>query len=433
MGSNKERPQPCSSGVTPRENSLIAEINALKEKVWHLQSDLGKSENLRKKMELTMEGLLRHQTANSVMEEVVNFKSTCSLGDETDSNMGLLWNLSTKGDCFRILNSELGKLSHASRRSGEHPMVIMSRRQLEVASFPVKEQIELSWAELNEEVKSKTNMVGHIVVPQEEVDVTAGFAGALGNLFWFNSGQCDLLLRLITGKVVKSIVLAPGFGFSMGKRERYTKVFLSSFDKAVNKFVEEDGCKLLAHAIFLGCDMGDQGSWLEELNTKIQAVEYKLKVSSPSNEQAKKLTKDNNRNRRLGIKLKNPKRSWIRIAPVKDSNIKPGLLSEKVREVDRWIHDTLGKIRSNALPKKFSVVSAKEIPRVGDPFDVLWVKFEFDDSLWDDEVMWDIRYLLMGSKLDKILGFPHSLRDIREKLFISRDGISERVHRGRWD
>ena len=75
------------------------------------------------------------------------------------------------------------------------------------------------------------------------------------------------------------------------------------------------------------------------------------------NEQAKKLTKDNDRNRRLGIKLKNPKRSWIRIAPVKDSNIKPGLLSEKVREVDKWIHDTLGKIRSKALPKKFSAIS----------------------------------------------------------------------------
>ena len=312
-------------------------------------------------------------------------------------------------------------------------MVIMSRRQLEVGSFPVKEQVEVSWAKLNEEVKSKTNMVGHIVVPQKEVDVTTGFAGAQGNLFWFNSGQCDLLLRLITGNVVKSIVLAPGFGFSMGKRERYTKVFLSSFDRAVNKFAEEDGGKHLAHAIFLGCDMGDRGSWLEMLNTKVQAVEYKMKGCSPSNEQTKKLTKDNDRNRRLGIQLKNPKRSWIRIAPVKDSNIQPGLLSERVCEVDRWIRDTLGKIRSTALPKKFSVVSAKEIPRVGDPFDVLWVKFEFNDSSWDDEVMWDFRYLLMGSKLDKIPGFPQSLRDIREKLFISRDGISERVLRGGWD
>ena len=40
--------------------------------------------------------------------------------------------------------------------------------------------------------------------------------------------------------------------------------------------------------------------------------------------------------------------------------------------------------------------------------------------------MWDIRYLLMGSKLNKISGFPNDLNDVREKLYISRDGFSER-------
>ena len=40
--------------------------------------------------------------------------------------------------------------------------------------------------------------------------------------------------------------------------------------------------------------------------------------------------------------------------------------------------------------------------------------------------MWDIRYLLMGSKLDKQPGFPTELYDVREKLYITRDGISER-------
>ena len=70
---------------------------------------------------------------------------------------------------------------------------------------------------------------------------------------------------------------------------------------------------------------------------------------------------------------------------------------------------------------------------MGEPFDVLWVKFEFDDNVWDDEVMWDIRYLLMGSKLDKISGFPMELRDIQDKLYISRDGFSERERKMRRD
>ena len=57
---------------------------------------------------------------------------------------------------------------------------------------------------------------------------------------------------------------------------------------------------------------------------------------------------------------------------------------------------------------------------------MLWVKFVFDNEKWDDEVMWDIRYLIMGSKLNKLPGFPRELNELRMKLFVSRDGISER-------
>ena len=44
----------------------------------------------------------------------------------------------------------------------------------------------------------------------------------------------------------------------------------------------------------------------------------------------------------------------------------------------------------------------------------------------DDEMMWDIRYLIMGSKLNMLPGFPRELNGLRSKLFVSRDGISER-------
>ena len=74
-------------------------------------------------------------------------------------------------------------------------------------------------------------------------------------------------------------------------------------------------------------------------------------------------------------------------------------------------------------------MTEKESPKLGEPFDVLLVKFHIDESLWDDEVMWDIRYLLMGLKLYKIPGFPSGLNNIREKLYISRDGSSEKDRR----
>ena len=44
--------------------------------------------------------------------------------------------------------------------------------------------------------------------------------------------------------------------------------------------------------------------------------------------------------------------------------------------------------------------------------------------------MWDIRYLLMGSKLGKLPGFSSQLRDVQDKLYISRVGISERRRKG---
>ena len=109
------------------------------------------------------------------------------------------------------------------------------------------------------------------------------------------------------------------------------------------------------------------------------------------------------------------------------------MLSGRIKEVEKWIRETLRCVKSSSLPKAFSVYPASERPRGEEPFDVLWAKFHFDNGLLDDEVMWDIRYLPMGSKLEKLPGFPIELADIREKLFVTRDGVSERGRRMRRD
>ena len=89
--------------------------------------------------------------------------------------------------------------------------------------------------------------------------------------------------------------------------------------------------------------------------------------------------------------------------------------------------------QSSSLPKTFSVYPAKERPQGGELFDVLWAKFDFDDGIVDDQGMWDIRYLFMGSKMEKLPGFPEEMADIREKLYVTRDGFSERGRRARRD
>ena len=91
----------------------------------------------------------------------------------------------------------------------------------------------------------------------------------------------------------------------------------------------------------------------------------------------------------------------------------------------------MSQAKLNPTPAKFSVVKETEKPQVGDPFEVLWVKFDFDDTMWNDEMMWDIRYLLMGSKMDRLPGFPSELSGAREMIYISRDGDSERKKRMR--
>ena len=135
--------------------------------------------------------------------------------------------------------------------------------------------------------------------------------------------------------------------------------------------------------------------------------------------------KVNDRYARLGVQVKNTDRNLIRIAPMRGSDFPEGLLSKKIDVVKGWIKNTLDQAKLNPLPKDFSVVHGMERPHVGNPFGVLRVKFDFDENMWDDEVMWDIRYLLMGSKLDKLPGFPTELRSVQDKLYISRDGASE--------
>ena len=128
---------------------------------------------------------------------------------------------------------------------------------------------------------------------------------------------------------------------------------------------------------------------------------------------------------RLGIELQNNRRAQIRIAPMKGCEMPTRFLPQKIVAVEKWIRNMLSRAKLNPKPKKFTLVKETEKPTVGDPFEVLWVKFDFDDNMCNDEVMWDIRYLLMGSKMERLSGFPSELNRVRDMIYISRDGDSE--------
>ena len=108
---------------------------------------------------------------------------------------------------------------------------------------------------------------------------------------------------------------------------------------------------------------------------------------------------------------------------MRGSDLQRNFLAGKIAEVEKWV-----RIRCDVLIlvycQRLSTLSS-----AGATTDCHFMFYGLTLSLtirWDEELMWDIRYLLMGSKLDKQPGFPTELYDVREKLYITRDGISER-------
>ena len=97
--------------------------------------------------------------------------------------MGLLWNLTSESETLKILDEYLGELEHSSRCSEEHPVVIISDKQLEMVSFPMVKHIRASTGVINRAIHAQTNMIGQVVASRNEVEMTAGFVAL--KVFWY--------------------------------------------------------------------------------------------------------------------------------------------------------------------------------------------------------------------------------------------------------
>ena len=220
----------------------------------------------------------------------------------------------------------------------EQPVAILSEEQLEMVSYPIEGSIRKCADEMNEALCVQTDIMGNVLVPKEDIEITAGFAGTKGNLIWFNSGGCALILKLKTGRDTQILILNPGFGFCIGKRGQFTRVFLSSCVTASDKFVEGELPNGRSHAMFFGCAKGDQENWLADLDSNVQAIELSQDLLSRSK---RRQNENNDRNLRLGIDCKNYRWNQIRIAPTRGSNLGENVLSGKIKEVEKWIRETL--------------------------------------------------------------------------------------------
>ena len=141
-------------------NTVLYKIKILQEEVEDLKSNLSKSEQLRREMAVKLKSLRERGVEKASLLEVIALPSTIQIGDDIEKQLGLLWDLRNINGWFEALNEQLTALSHASRYCNEWPLAIMSRRQLEMSSFPLGELVVSSLAEFTRKLKLKLTWSG---------------------------------------------------------------------------------------------------------------------------------------------------------------------------------------------------------------------------------------------------------------------------------
>ena len=198
---------------------MKSEIESLRNENCRLKSSLHKSESIRRKLLLNSNLKDNKFGVKDAWQKLARSKRTRALGITDDEKAALLFNFSNCPDSLVALDAELAGLNHASRDGVEHPVSIISENELRMVSYPKNEHVGVLLNKINEDIHDNSNFIGHVVVPQHWVEITAGFAGVKGNLVWFNTGDTSLMLSLRLEKVTRSILLNRGFGFVSGKEK----------------------------------------------------------------------------------------------------------------------------------------------------------------------------------------------------------------------
>ena len=94
------------------------------------------------------------------------------------------------------LDQHLMGFNHVPRTDGECPLAMISKRQLETVSYPMNDMVKTLMLEINAAVSYQSNIIGHIEIAEDEVEITSGFAGAKGNLILVNTGRSAIKLKL---------------------------------------------------------------------------------------------------------------------------------------------------------------------------------------------------------------------------------------------
>ena len=126
---------------------------------------------------------------------------------------------------------------------------------------------------------------------------------------------------------------------------------------------------------------------------------------------------------RLGAIVLNQRNNCIRITPSRGHKFEPGFFKKKLLSIRDWVKAATQGATKICFPELLDVVIELEKPRDGDPFEMVWVKFDGHENLWD------IKFMMMGVKTGRFAGFPKELFGFENKLWVSRDRRSESERR----
>ena len=238
-------------------SELKRQFEVLKTENSRLLDSLKESESLRQELEKRFDVNHNGRDVNTVLEIMRSLKWTRDMAIQEDTQAGLLFDLEKKITVLRELDENMAKINHASRDGKEWPVAIVSENELETVSYPINNNVRRHLGVIDNLMKENINMAGHMVIPSKFVDVTAGFAGAKGNLIWINTGNSTLLLKVVTDGESSSMLLKPGFGFCLGRRKNWAHVYLSSPERADVLFNESGPApSTRPHVMFFGSDRG---------------------------------------------------------------------------------------------------------------------------------------------------------------------------------
>ena len=115
-----------------------------------LKCDLQRSERICKEMEIQLNVSGTNGGRDDLLAKVMNMNWTRSLEIKGDQHLGVLLDLSYEKKALDEIDLHLADLNHVPRIDGEHPVVIISERELESVSYPIDDTIKPHLAKIDE-------------------------------------------------------------------------------------------------------------------------------------------------------------------------------------------------------------------------------------------------------------------------------------------